>query len=142
MQIPSNDKMVGWPNEEEKTILRDSFFRLIPKSEEAAEGFYQRLFVEHPSVRPLFPESMDAQQQKMVMTLASMVDYLDDPERFREECSELGKRHVTYGAQPGHYPVVGEILLEEFGKWQTPPMTERELRLWQQLYALVTQHML
>jgi len=131
-----------WPTEEEKQILRDSLFRLIPRSDEAAEAFYQRLFLEHPSVRPLFPQSMDEQQQKMVLTLASMVDYLDDPETFRRECIELGRRHVGYGAQPAHYPVVGQILLEEFGKWQVPPMTEREISLWQLLYGLVSEQMI
>jgi nitric oxide dioxygenase len=76
------------------------------------------------------------------MTLASMVDHLDDPDTFRRECIELGRRHVCYGAQPAHYPVVGQILLEEFGKWQVPPMTEREISLWQKLYGLVSEQMI
>jgi hemoglobin-like flavoprotein len=131
-----------WPTEEERAMLRASFMRLIPHSEEVSERVYTRLFSDHPSLRRLFPSDLYSQQEKLVSMLASAVDALEDPEAFVATCRDLGRRHVDYGAEPGHYPVVGTLLLEELGAALNPPITAQELELWNKLYNLVAIEML
>jgi hemoglobin-like flavoprotein len=132
----------SWPSEAEIVAIRASFFRLIPATEGVSFRVYERLFADHPSLRSLFPADMESQQEKLVKMLASAVDLLDDPGAFHAACRELGKRHVQYGALPGHYPVVGMLLLEEVGAAMDPPMPQAEIDLWARLYKLVADQML
>lgn len=131
-----------WPTEEERALLRASFMRLIPHSEEVSERVYSRLFADHPTLRKLFPSDLYSQQEKLVSMLASAVDALEDPDAFIQTCRDLGKRHIDYGAEPGHYPVVGTLLLEELGAALNPPISAQELELWKKLYNLVAIEML
>lgn len=123
-------------------LLRNSFMRLLPLSEEVSEKVYTRLFADHPSLRKLFPSDLYSQQEKLVSMLASAVDALDDPAVFEETCRDLGKRHIDYGAKAEHYPVVGSLLLEELGAALNPPISALELELWGRLYNLVAIEML
>lgn len=131
-----------WPNVAERGILRQSFMRLIPYSEEVSERVYSKLFAANPDLRPLFPSDLYSQQEKLVSMLASAVDALENPEAFVETCQDLGRRHIDYGAKAEHYPVVGSLLLEELGAALNPPISEEELELWQRLYSLVAFEML
>jgi nitric oxide dioxygenase len=54
---------------------------------------------------------MTEQRRKLMATLAVVVNGLDKLETILPAASALAKRHISYGAQPGHYPVVGEALL-------------------------------
>ena len=96
---------------EEVALVQTSFARVAPLADEAAQIFYNRLFEIAPQVRSLFPHDMAEQRHKLMTTLAVVVNGLDKLETILPAASALAKRHVGYGAQPGHYPVVGEALL-------------------------------
>lgn len=132
----------AWPTAEEQEILRSTFVRLIPACEALAFRLYDRLFEEHPELRDMFPPDLFDQQEKLVKMLAAAVDALKDPEEFRRECLEAGRRHVKYGAKAEHYPIVGRILVEELGRAIDPPLTRAEIELWERQYTLVAQEML
>src|ERR1700738_3843011 len=92
-------------------LVQDSFARVAPISEQAAVLFYGRLFEVAPSVRAMFPDDMSEQRKKLMATLAVVVGGLSNLEAVLPAASALAKRHVNYGAKPGHYPVVGGALL-------------------------------
>jgi hemoglobin-like flavoprotein len=93
------------------TLVQQSFAKVAPISETAAVLFYDRLFEIAPSVKPLFPTDMKEQRKKLMATLAVVVNGLNNLDSVLPAASALAKRHVTYGAKPEHYPVVGAALL-------------------------------
>src|SRR5258708_10172682 len=92
-------------------LVQDSFAKVAPISEQAAVLFYDRLFEVAPSVRAMFPNDMTEQRKKLMGTLAVVVNGLSNLEAVLPAASALAKRHVSYGAKPEHYPVVGGALL-------------------------------
>jgi hemoglobin-like flavoprotein len=92
-------------------LVKDSFAKVAPISEAAAVLFYDRLFEIAPAVRALFPDDLAEQRKKLTATLAVVVNGLSDLASVLPAASILAKRHVSYGAKPEHYPVVGSALL-------------------------------
>jgi hemoglobin-like flavoprotein len=92
--------------------LETSFDLVAPRGDELMDTFYARLFAAAPAVRPLFAHT-DLRRQK-AMLLAALVllrKSLRDLDAVVPKLRELGARHVAYGAEPAHYPVVGEVLI-------------------------------
>jgi nitric oxide dioxygenase len=85
-------------------LVQDSFAKVAPISEQAAESFYERLVEVAPQVRALFPDDMAEQRRKLMATLAVVVNGLGNLKAILPAASALAKRHVEYGAQPGRAP--------------------------------------
>ena len=92
-------------------LVQESFAKVAPISEQAATLFYDRLFEVAPAVKVMFPADMKEQRKKLMATLAVVVNGLSHLESVLPAASALAKRHVSYGARPEHYPVVGGALL-------------------------------
>jgi len=118
-------------------LLESSFKMVAPKADDLANAFYDRLFREHPEVRPMFPESMDEQKKHLVAALAMVVNNLRNPETLTQALNELGLRHIGYGVQREQYPVVGQTLLaalsEVAGSAWTPELEEA----WSEAYEAI-----
>ena len=92
--------------------LETSFDLVAPRGDELMDTFYARLFAAAPAVRPLFAGT-DLRRQK-AMLLAALVllrKSLRDLDSVVPTLRQLGARHVAYGAEPAHYPVVGQVLI-------------------------------
>jgi nitric oxide dioxygenase len=92
-------------------LVQQSFAKVAPISEQAAVLFYDRLFEVAPAVKSMFPADMTEQRKKLMATLAVVVGGLGNLETILPAASALATRHVSYGARPEHYPVVGGALL-------------------------------
>ena len=92
-------------------LVQDSFALVVPVSDRAAAAFYTQLFARAPDTRPLFRGDMAIQGQKLLMTLAAVVDGLDRLDTIVPVAQELAIRHVRYGAKPQHYAAVGAALI-------------------------------
>src|SRR6266702_2728818 len=96
---------------EQIKLVQDSFAKVAPISAKAAELFYGRLFEIAPQVRAMFPDDMTEQRKKLMATLAIVVQGLNNLDTILPAAGALAKRHVSYGAEAAHYPVVGQALL-------------------------------
>ena len=109
-------------------LVQESFAKVAPISETAAVLFYDRLFDIAPKVRAMFPTDLTEQRRKLMATLAVVVGGLGNLESVLPAASALAKRHVSYGAKPEHYPVVGAALLwtleKGLGDGWTPDVAE------------------
>lgn len=123
-------------------LVRSSFGAVISDSIGAASDFYDRLFVIAPAARPLFPDDMTAQKSKLMMTLATVVDGLDNPDLIGPIIQELGRRHVAYGALPEHYAPVGEALIAMMKARLGAGFTAETEAAWVEAYGAVTALML
>lgn len=137
-----NSNHSNWPSETQASTLRNSIVRLIPACERVSEQFYSRLFESHPELRPMFPEDMSNQQEKLILMLASSIDLLKDQDKFETTCAALGRRHVGYGAKAEHYPIVASLVLEEIGRQANPPLSAEEQESWALLFQLIGTSML
>jgi hemoglobin-like flavoprotein len=123
-------------------LVQDSFAKVAPISEQAAAMFYERLFSVAPQVRSLFPDDMTEQRRKLMGTLAVVVNGLGNLEAILPAASTLAKRHVDYGAQPEHYPVVGEVLLWTLERGLGAGWTPDVAAAWSNAYATLSGYMI
>ena len=92
--------------------LETSFDLIAPRGDDVMDAFYARLFEAAPAVKPLFAGTDIKRQKTMLLsTLVLLRKSLRDLDPIVPELRELGARHVAYGAQPEHYPVVGQALI-------------------------------
>lgn len=98
--------------EREVELVRASWGPVAEDPDGAAELFYGRLFEAAPDVKPLFSGDMQEQGRKLMQMVGVAVNNMDRIEAIIPALQTLGKKHSReYGAEPEHYPVVGEILL-------------------------------
>ena len=105
-------------------LVQYTLMKMLPKTEQVARRFYDRLFELDPSIRPLFKGDMKQQGQKFMSTLSHVVHWLDRLDEIRAELEKLGHEHVTFGVQREHYGTVETALLwaieETLGDAYTP----------------------
>ena len=96
-------------------LLETSFQMIVPRGEAFVTAFYERLFTRFPETRAFFASTnMQEQRKKLLGALAMVIQNLRRPEVLTGALQGLGQRHVAYGVQTEHYPIVGTILLETF----------------------------
>ena len=123
-------------------LVQESFAKVAPISEQAAVLFYDRLFEVAPSVRALFPDDMTHQRKKLMATLAVVVGGLSNLEQILPAASALATRHVSYGAKPEHYPVVGGALLWTLEKGLGDAWTPDVAQAWIAAYGTLSGFMI
>lgn len=119
-------------------LVQDSFAKVVPIKDQAAELFYGRLFETAPEVRPLFKGDMKEQGAKLMATLAVVVNGLNNIEAVLPVAGDLAKRHVDYGVTPDHYPLVGSALLWTLGQGLGDEFTGEVETAWTDAYGLLS----
>ena len=127
---------------EQVNLVQQSFAKVAPISEQAAMLFYGRLFEVAPSVRAMFPGDMTEQRKKLMATLTVVVNGLTHLEAVLPAASALAKRHVSYGARPEHYPVVGGALLWTLEKELGDAWTPEVANAWIAAYGTLSGYMI
>ncbi|MFC5068343.1 globin family protein [Flaviflagellibacter deserti] len=109
-------------------LVQESFRKVAPISDVAADLFYGRLFEAAPHLRGLFPEDMSEQKRKLMMMLATAVNGLTKLETIAPAVAALAVRHNDYGVKPEHYEPVGASLIwtleQGLGDGFTPDVRE------------------
>jgi hemoglobin-like flavoprotein len=78
----------------------------------------------------------------LMATLAVVVNGLTNLDAILPAASALAKRHVDYGAQAAHYPVVGEALLWTLEKGLGDAWTPKVAAAWTQAYTTLSGFMI
>ncbi|MDO9060727.1 MAG: globin family protein [Bradyrhizobium sp.] len=129
-------------NSTQVKLVQESFSKVVPISETAAVIFYDRLFEVAPAVKAMFPSDMTGQRKKLMMMLAAVVNGLGNLESILPAARALAKRHVGYGAQPEHYPVVGGALLWTLEKGLGEDWTPDVADAWTAAYGTLSGYMI
>lgn len=113
---------------EQKQLVRDSWAKVLPIKEQAAELFYGRLFEVYPEVKPYFKGDMKEQGQKLMAMLNTAVNGLDNLAALIEPLKASGKRHADYGVKDEDYGKVADAFLwtlqQGLGEGYTPEVQE------------------
>ncbi len=92
--------------------IESSFAVLKPHAFDLTELFYAKLFAKHPGVRPLFPEDIKPQSEKLAQTIGVVVGSIRNLGALVPVLHAMGERHVAYGTEPAPYDAVRDTLLE------------------------------
>lgn len=122
--------------------LETSFDLLAPRGDELMDEFYARLFAAAPAVRPLFPDDMRRQKTMLLGALVLLRKSLRDLDAIVPKLRDLGARHVSYGARPEHYPLVGSVLIAAMAAVAGESWTQQYELAWSQAYDVVAGVML
>jgi hemoglobin-like flavoprotein len=118
--------------------LETSFDLIAPRGEELVEIFYARLFDAAPAVRPLFAGTdMQRQRAMLLSALVLLRRSLRNLDAVVPTLRTLGARHVAYGAQPEHYPVVGAVLIGAMAEVAGEAWEPRFAQAWGEAFDVV-----
>jgi methyl-accepting chemotaxis protein len=122
----------------EVETLEESFDLVAPQGDELVRRFYERLFETAPAVKPLFERvDMEGQRQALLNMLVVLRESLRDLDDIVPDLEDLGERHVDYGAQAAHYPVVGEVLIGTMAEMAGDSWKPEYTTAWQEAYGVV-----
>ena len=122
--------------------LETSFDLVARRGDELMDEFYSRLFSAAPAVRPLFPDDMRRQKTMLLGALVLLRKSLRDLDGIVPKLRELGARHVAYGAQPEHYPIVGSALISSMEAIAGDAWTSEHEIAWAQAFEIVAAAMI
>lgn len=125
------------------TLVKQTW-KLLREVDPAVLGdvFYGRLFLQYPTLRPLFRGSMESQYQKFIDMLSIIVARLDRPDAVVEEISQLARSHQGYGVKPEHYTAVREALLWTLERGLGNDWNDGVQQAWEACYDSLTRLML
>ena len=118
-------------------VVQESFLKIAPIAELAADLFYARLFELDPSLRPLFKTDMKRQGMTLMTMLGSAVRGLANPQALVPVLRGLGRRHVSYGVKEAHYDTVGQAFLDTLAHAFGPDFDDETREAWAAAYALM-----
>ncbi len=123
-------------------LVQESFARVAPIADTAADLFYARLFELDPSLRSMFPADLTEQKRKLMTTLTLVVNGLTRLEALVPAVQALGRRHAGYGVKPEHYETVAEALLWTLEQGLGEAFTPETKDAWVAAYTLLAQTMI
>jgi hemoglobin-like flavoprotein len=93
-------------------LVQESYKKVAPIAEVAADLFYTRVFELAPAARAMFPDDLSDQKKKLMPMLGTAVTNLHQVDKVVAAIQEMGRRHVGYGVKPEQYDIVGQALLD------------------------------
>lgn len=93
-------------------LIQTSFAIAAAQGDTLARNFYLWMFKDAPDVRRMFPDNMAAQEEKLMQTLAYIVNGLKFPDALTPNLRELGEGHRELGVEPQHYEGFAKALIE------------------------------
>ena len=128
-------------NEKEIDLIQESFKKVAPISEQAAEIFYNRLFELDPEVRKLFKTDLKEQGKKLMATLGFVVKGLKKLDEIVPDVEALAVRHNDYGVKDEDYTTVGNALLYTLKAGLGDDFTPEVRSAWVSAYKLLADTM-
>jgi len=123
-------------------LIEGSFAALAPTADDLVRDFYDRLFTDYPSVRPLFKENVGPQRLMLKKALILAVENLRKPDVLMPTLRSLGARHAGYGTEPDHYAAVKNTLLKSMAEFGNETWTEDVAGAWARALDVIATTML
>ncbi|WP_436841979.1 globin domain-containing protein [Streptomyces bobili] len=104
--------------------------------------FYALIFVRHPDLRPLFPQAMNAQRDRLLKALLTAAEHIDNTPALVDHLQNLGRGHRKYGTRAEHHPAVGECLTGALSKFADSVWDTETEAAWVRTYTTISQVMI
>ena len=125
-------------NDTQITMIQESFAKVAPIADTAAEIFYARLFEIAPEVKPMFKGDIKEQGKKLMTTLGVVVNGLRDLDKIVPVAQQLATKHIDYGVKSEHYQPVGEALIFTLEKGLGDDFTPELKEAWLGAYTTLS----
>lgn len=122
---------------EQVQLVKESWAKVVPISETAAELFYGKLFELNPQLKSLFKGDMKAQGRKLMAMINTAVNALDKLDTVVPAIQDMGRRHVGYGVKDEDYDTVGAALIWTLGAGLKDDFTDDVKAAWVEVYTLL-----
>lgn len=124
-------------------LVQESYKKVAPIAEKAAELFYGKLFEIAPEVKPMFQSSnMVEQGQKLMKTLGIAANGLSNLEALVPIVQKLGVDHIKYGVKEQHFAMVAEALLWTLEQGLAEEWNDNIKAAWVEAYTLLSTTMI
>ncbi|NED95323.1 flavohemoprotein [Phytoactinopolyspora alkaliphila] len=114
--------------------LRGTIEMTEGKLDKLAQRFYSNLFASHPTLRELFPASMEVQRSRLVGALVRIVGSAESRDDLVAYLEGLGRDHRKFGVITEHYGPLGTALVLAFRQEMGELWTERHEKAWIHAY--------
>jgi hemoglobin-like flavoprotein len=129
------------PDAESSRAVQAAVRRLASRIPELGEAFYRHLFGMLPEVKPLFPDDMLDQRQRLVEALLSSVYALHDPEGMEITLQRLGATHHRRQVKEDQYQYIPHALLRAVRDITAGEFSTWESSAWISVYSWMVAHM-
>jgi len=126
---------------EEVSLVQESWKKVAPIKEAAAELFYGKLFELDPNLRGLFKGDMNEQGRKLMAMIGAAINGLTRLDELVPTVQNLGRRHATYGVKASDYNTVANALLWTLEKGLGPAFTPPIRTAWVKAYGVLAETM-
>ena len=124
-------------------LIEKSFSKVVENKHHFINKFYSDLFEMAPEVEYLFKKTTKEKQgEKLYEALVILVENISSPEVIEEILKPLGEDHVGFGAQPMHYKVVGECLINAIKNLNGDHWNDAMGQAWMETYDSVAKLMI
>lgn len=127
---------------EQIDLISESWDKVEPISEQAAELFYNNLFEADPSLNDLFHGDMKQQGKKLMEMIGAAVKLLNNLDKLVPVLEQLAIRHEGYGVKDSHYDTVGGALLDTLQEGLGSYFTSEVKEAWTEVYGLIASTMI
>ncbi len=124
-------------DETTKTLVQESWAKVVPISDKAAEIFYNKLFELDPTLKFLFKTPIPVQGKALMTALDQAVAGLSDLNALVPVVQALGARHAGYGVVDKDYDTVGEAFLWTLGQGLGDAFDDELKAAWTEVYGVL-----
>lgn len=123
-------------------LVQDSWEKVVPIADTAAQLFYGKLFELDETLKPMFAHSdMKSQGKKLMQMITVAVRGLGRIDELVPAVRALGKRHVGYGVTDAHYDTVATALIWTLGQGLGDAFTPELRDAWVETYTILANTM-
>ena len=122
-------------------LVQQTLNDVMPRADDMARAFYERLFELDPALKPLFTHDPAEQRRKFTEMLAIMIQSLDRLHTVLPDIHQLGLRHAEYGVRSEHYAIAGVALLGAIEATLGHRLSDEARAAWVEAYGLLTNAM-
>ncbi len=122
---------------QQKEMVQNSFAKVEPIADTAAEIFYSQLFEFDPKLRGLFKGDMRSQGRKLMSTLKVAIKGLDDLDSLVPVLEKIAIQHLAYSVKAEDYNTVGNALLYTLKTGLGDAWTPELRQAWLDTYTIV-----
>src|SRR6187551_1024627 len=124
-------------DENTKKLVQESWAKVVPIADQAAELFYGRLFELDPTLKFLFKAPIPVQGKLLMKALDGAVTGLNDLGALVPVVQQLGSRHAAYGVVDKDYDTVGAAFLWTLAQGLGEAFTDEVRAAWTEVYGVL-----
>jgi len=117
--------------------LKESWTLVEARQDKLASQFYARMFLANPQLRDLFPVQMDESRSRLLASIITAIQNIDDPDRLDDYLAGLGRDHRKYHATAEHYDLFGRAILESLRDLAEGQWCDEYDDAWREAYGII-----